>query len=60
MKDVKDKIVEAQVIAKDAVTEVSAMINQHDITKDNLLHLHKRLKELSQVLNRINEDQAEK
>lgn len=46
-------------IAKDAVAEVSAMINQDDITKDNLSHLHKRLQELSEVLNAINEDQAD-
>ena len=57
MKATKDKIVEAQVIAKDTVTEVSAMINQHDISKDKLFHLHKRLKELSEVLNSIDEDQ---
>jgi len=59
MKEAKDQIVQAQVIAKDAVAEVSAMINQHDISKDKLFHLHKRLKELSEVLNAINEDQAD-
>ena len=48
-----DKIVEAQVLAKDATTQVSAMINQDNLDPDELKKLKERLEELTQVLNGI-------
>ena len=59
MNNVRDKIVEAQVIAKDATTQVSAMINQDNLDPKQLKKLRERLEELTDVLNNINEDQLE-
>ena len=59
MNNVRDKIVEAQVIAKDATTQVSAMINQDNLDPQQLKKLRERLEELTDVLNNIDEDQFE-
>jgi predicted house-cleaning noncanonical NTP pyrophosphatase (MazG superfamily) len=59
MNNVRDKIVEAQVIAKDATTQVSAMINQDNLDPKQLKKLRERLEELTDVLNNIDEDQFE-
>ena len=53
----RDKIIEAQTIATDALTEVSAMLNQDDVTEKNLQHLQERLETLSELLNSVDEDQ---
>ena len=59
MNNVRDKIVEAQVIAKDAATQVAAMINQDNLDPQQLKKLRKRLEELTDVLNNIDEDQLD-
>lgn len=59
MSNTRDKIVEAQVIAKDATTQVAAMINQDNLDPKQLKKLRQRLEELTDVLNNINEDQLE-
>ena len=59
MSNVRDKIVEAQVIAKDATTQVSAMISQDNLDPKQLKKLRERLEELTNVLNNIDEDQLE-
>ena len=56
MQEPRDKIVEAQVLAKDATTQVSAMINQDNLDPSELKKLKERLDELSQVLNSIDEE----
>lgn len=53
---IHDKIVEAQVIAKDATTHVSVMLNQDNINAEQLKKLQDRLEQLSEVLNAIDED----
>lgn len=56
MSDIHDKVVEAQVIAKDATTQVAAMMNQDNLDPQQLKKLRNRLEELTNVLNSINED----
>lgn len=58
MNNAHDTIVQAQVIAKDTVAAVSAMLNQDDISRDKLEHLQTRLEELTELLNSIDEDKA--
>jgi DNA repair ATPase RecN len=57
MTNIRDKVVEAQVIAKDATTQVAAMINQDNLDPQQLKKLRDRLEELTDVLNTIDEDQ---
>ncbi|MGB3848422.1 MAG: hypothetical protein WA958_00530 [Tunicatimonas sp.] len=59
MNSIRDKVVEAQVIAKDATTQVAAMINQDNLDPEQLKKLRKRLDELTDVLNNIDEDKLE-
>ena len=59
MSNARDKIVQAQVIAKDATTQVAAMINQDNLDPQQLKKLRERLEELTDVLNNIDEDQME-
>ncbi len=53
---IHDKVVEAQVIAKDTTAHVSAMLNQDNINSGELEKLQDRLEELTQVLRSMNED----
>ena len=55
---IHDKIVEAQVIATDASTHVSAMLNQDNINAEQLKKLQDRLEQLTKVLNAIDEDKV--
>lgn len=58
MQEPRDKIVEAQTLAQDATTQVSAMLNQDNLDPDQLEKLRDRLKKLTDVLTSINEEQA--
>ena len=51
-----DKIVEAQSLAKNAITSVSAMINQNNADPEELKKVQDRLHQLSELLDNINED----
>lgn len=54
MKKNNEKIITAQTMANDLVAEVSAMINQDIINKENVQKLKKRLEELAEEINSIN------
>lgn len=53
MKKNNEKIITAQAMANDLVAEVSAMINQDIINKENVQKLKKRLEELAEEINSI-------
>lgn len=53
MKKNSEKIITAQTMANDLVAEVSAMINQDIINKENVQKLKKRLEELAEEINSI-------
>lgn len=53
MKKNNEKIITAQTMANDLVAEVSAMINQDIINKENVQKLKKRLEELAEEINSI-------
>lgn len=51
-----DKIVEAQSLAKNAIATISAMINQKNADPEELEKAQDRLRQLSELLDSINED----
>ena len=59
MSDAKEKITLSQTMANDALAEVSAMINQKDVSPERLEKLQKRLRELFDTLNDIETGGAE-
>lgn len=59
MKDQNEKITSAQAIANDIIAEISAMINQDNVTKEYLKKLKERVHELSDMLNSIKTDKMD-
>jgi DNA repair ATPase RecN len=53
MSDTKEKIISSQTIANDLLAEMSAMLSQKDFDQESLQSIYKRMKELSDTLNKI-------
>lgn len=54
-----EKITSAQTMVNDVLAEISAMINQDNVTKEYLEKLKERVKELSEMLNSIKTDKVD-
>ncbi len=59
MKDQNEKIVSAQTIAHDVISQISAAINQDNATKETMKTLKGRVEELSEMLDSIETDETE-
>lgn len=54
-----EKITSAQTMVNDVLAEISAMINQDNVTKEYLQKLKERVEELSKMLNNIKTDKVD-
>lgn len=54
-----EKITTAQTMANDVLAEISAMINQDNVTKEYLQKLKERIEDLSEMLNSIKTDKVD-
>lgn len=59
MKQRNEKLIAAQASANDLVAEISAMINQDNINKENVAKLKYRLEALAEELNSIQTKEAD-
>ncbi len=59
MEKTQEKVVSAQTIAQDLVAQVSAMINQDDISKESVVKLKGRILEMSEMLDSIDTEKLD-
>ncbi len=59
MEKTQEKVVSAQTIAHDLIAQVSAMINQNDISKESVVKLKGRILEMSEMLDSIDTEQLD-
>ena len=53
MSDYKDKIIASQTMTNDIVAELSTMLSQDNLDKDNLRSLYERARQLSDTLSEV-------